>query len=74
MKNILLAKNILHCQEVGFSHILCLSLLELMILFCEMHLISPEALLEKTITELSFCYSEYTKKTVLPLKCQFLHS
>lgn len=68
MKNMLLAENILHCQEIGFSHILHLSLLDLMILFCEMHLISPEALMQNNHKTLPFFYSEYTKKTALPLK------
>lgn len=40
------SKHILHCQKVGFSHILHLSFIDLMILFCEMYLFSLEALMQ----------------------------
>lgn len=63
MKSIL-AKHILHCQKVGFSHILHLSLLDLMILFCEMHLISLEALMQ-TYHKTPFCYTDWKKKSFL---------
>lgn len=36
-------KNILCCQEIDFFHILHLSLLGLVIVFSEMHLIIPKA-------------------------------
>lgn len=68
MKNRLLAKNILHCQEIGFSHILHLSMLDLMMLFCEMHVINPEALMQNNHKTLIFVIVSKQKSPLLPLK------